>query len=144
MAMLKIYTSSHTSGVELIAPKDFKVNVADLDSDKTTRTASGLMNRDRVRARVRSISIDWGYLSRTQMASLIAHFNSDAAFTASNGTSVPSGFFMLEYPDPYSTTLDKRVFYVSDRSVPMFNFNITAPDGTSGMWESLSLTLIER
>lgn len=143
MAMLKIYTSSYTSGIDLLPPKDFKVNVGDLDSDKTTRTASGLMNRDRIRARVRSISVEWGYLSRTQMATLIAHFNSDAAFT-SGGVSVPKGFIMLEYPDPFATTLDKRVFYVSDRSVPMFNFSITAPDGTSGMWEGLTLTLIER
>lgn len=154
MAMLKIYTSSYPNGVDIVAPKSFKVDVSDLDSEGTKRTTSGIMQRDRLRARVRQVSIDWGYLTRSQMATLLSHFNCNANFTTSNvivndatvaSLAVKKGFLVLEYPDPYSSSVNhKRVFYVSDRSVPMFNFSVTAPDGTTGMWESLSLTLIER
>lgn len=155
MAMLKIYTSSYPTGTTILGPTSFVVGFSDLDSEQTTRTASGMMlTRDRVRSRVRKIDLEWKYLSRSQMATLLAHFNCNTAFTTSNvlvndvnqvSVSVPKSFLALEYPDPLSASSNqKRIFYVSDRNVPMFNFNLTAPDGTDGVWESLSLSLIER
>lgn len=140
MAMIKIYTSSNTSGVDLTGryvPKSFQVDVSDLDSDKTTRSVSGILNRDRIRARVHQLELEWGYLTRTEMSTLISYFNADSAFTASDGTSVPKGFIYVEFPSPFSSNSVKKVMYASDRSTPLFNFNM-------GMWEGLKLNLIER
>lgn len=152
--MLKIYNSSNTAGVTISpAPTSFKVNIADMDNDKSTRSATGIMTRTRIRRRVRTLELEWKYLTRAEMATIIAYFNSDTAFTMSGATatvpsanngnaetttsSVPIYFLALEYPDPYTSGNQRRIFYVSDRSTPLYNL-------TLGRWEGLSLSLIER
>lgn len=162
--MLKIYNSSNTAGVTISpAPTSLKVNVADMDNENSTRSAAGLMSRTRIRRRVRTIELEWKYLTRAEMATIIAYFNSDTAFTLATGnsattmeviydangkvtsangnkdmttTSVPRYFLALEYPDPYTSGNQRRIFYVSDRSTPLYNL-------TLGRWEGLSLSLIE-
>lgn len=58
---------------------------------------------------------------------------------------IPKGFFILEYPDGYlpPTTNSgkyKRIFYVSDRSTPVYNYNSTT---NTGLWEGVSFELVE-
>jgi hypothetical protein len=137
MAMLKIYTASYPSGIDLLPPNTFKVSLADLDSEKTTRTAKGTMVRDVIRSRVRSIELGWGYLTRAQMVTLLGYFNCDAQFTRYDSAVIPKGFISLNYPDPSSSTNITKTFYPSDRSTPLFNFAL-------GKWEGLTLTLVER
>lgn len=135
--MLKIYTNNYPQGVELLTPSKFKVTTSDFDSDKTTRNVRGYMVRDRIRARLKSLEIEWRGLSRAEMATLMNHFNSNAAFTTSDGLAVPKFFIALEYPDPSTTGNLRKIFYVSDRNSPLYNDNL-------GRWESLSFTLVER
>lgn len=140
MGVLKVYTSTITAGVDLtgrLVPKKFQVGVSDLDSEKTTRSVSGVLNRDRIRARVLKVDLEWGALTRSEMQTLLTYFNADASFTASDGTVVPKGFIYVEFPSPYSTSNVKKVMYAGDRSAPLYNFNM-------GLWEGLSLNLIEK
>jgi hypothetical protein len=137
-----IYNANYPNGIALKAPKTFKVDSDDLEGEKSRRTASGTMIRDRIRPRLRTIDIAWDAMNRADMATLINHFNSDAAFTVSNiygyaTYNVPKGFIVIEYPDPYITGDIKRVFFVKSRSTPMFNSLL-------GYWDGLSLTLEER
>jgi hypothetical protein len=145
MALLKIYTSSNTSGVDLTpSPKNINVSIMDLDSDKTTRNAKGFMTRDIIRKNVRKLSIEFPILSRVQMKVILDHFNASDGFTASDSKVIPKGFIYLEYADPFSTTAIKKVFYITDRSTPLFHMNLKGTDGNVGVWEGLSFELIER
>jgi hypothetical protein len=141
--MLKIYNATYPSGVDIATPKTFTVELMDLDSQNTQRTANGTMVRDVIRSRVRKIQMDFPALTRAEMQTLLTAVNAEASFSATgitdaSGTvTVGKGFFVLEYPDPLSTTNHKRIFYVGDRKVPMYDFS-------RGLWEGTQFSLIER
>ena len=46
-------------GVLMPAPKTYSIDRSDLDSENTTRSLSGIMNRDRVRQGVYKLKITW-------------------------------------------------------------------------------------
>jgi hypothetical protein len=141
--MLKIYNAVYPNGVDIATPSKFSVNVGDLDSEKTQRMANGILQRDIIRSKVRKLEMNFPALNREQMKTLLEAVNADQAFTASgitgiSGTvSIGKGFFVLEYPDPLSLTNDKRIFYVGDRKIPMYDFS-------RGLWEGVSFNFIER
>lgn len=147
MSMLRVFNSTYPNGIDILTPISFGVSIADLDSEETKRSGSGLLDRKIIRKRIRSIEVSWGLLSQEAAYQLINLFNSDTSFTTNlygnSSYSVPKGFFALEYPDPYvnpSTNpngITKRVFYAGDRNTPMKNF-------TKRQWEQLSLSFVER
>lgn len=47
------------NGVVMPAPQTFKIQKADLDSEKTTRSETGFLKRDRIRANVYKIECSW-------------------------------------------------------------------------------------
>lgn len=58
--------------------------------------------------------------------------------TTTNTTAVPANFMRIFYPDPENATYNTmRVFYLADKSVPLFNLQ-------KALWEGVSFTLIEK
>ena len=57
-------------GTALPNPTDYEVQLADLDSENTTRNAQGVLLRDRVRGGTYTISIGWEGLTQAQLRSI--------------------------------------------------------------------------
>lgn len=113
--MLKI------NGVTVRTPSSFQVDIQDLDSDNTKRSADGQLHRDRVGVK-RTLQCTWKHLSQAQMSTLL--------------NAMTAVFFTVTYPDPQAGVTTKT-FYVSDRNAPMYNYALDR-------WENLSLSFIER
>lgn len=109
------------NGVDIAAPKTFKVNIVDLDSDNTARNAKGVLLRDRLRI-MRTLECEWGPLSQADISRILQAVN-------------PTGV-SVTYPDPYDGTNQTRTFYAGDRSIPAYDFS-------SGMWQGLTMKLSE-
>lgn len=109
------------NGVEVTAPKSFKVSIMDLDGENTNRNARGVMLRDRIRV-TRKIECEWGPLTANEIKTIL--------------NAISGVYFSVSYPDPIEGQITKT-FYTGDRSAPAFNFK-------SNMWQGLSFNLIEK
>ncbi|MBY0756508.1 hypothetical protein K5V21_13740 [Clostridium sardiniense] len=109
------------NGVEVTAPKSFKVNIMDLDGENTNRNARGVMLRDRIRV-TRKLECEWGPLTSDEIKTIL--------------NVISNVYFSVSYPDPMEGQTSKT-FYTGDRSVPSFNFK-------NNMWLGLSFNLIEK
>lgn len=109
------------NGVEVAAPKSFKVNIVDLDADTTQRNSEGVMLRDRLRV-MRKLECEWGPLTSDEIKTILQ--------------GMKEVYFAVTYPDPMEGQVTKT-FYTGDRSIPAFDFK-------SDFWLGLSLHLIEK
>jgi hypothetical protein len=120
MAMISI------GGVALPNPTDYKVILQDLDSDNTTRSETGFLTRDRVRAGIYKIDVTWQV--KRPLLKLITDQLETAKFTVT--------FF-----DPTDSADHTAQMYCGDRSGTLKSYtDESKPD--ESLWE-LSLQLIE-
>lgn len=112
------------NGVAIASPKDFKVDISDLDGE-SGRNARGELIRDRVAVK-RKLECEWGPLTNSEISVLLQ--------------SVQSAFFRVEYPDPMTGTNQTKTFYVGDRSAPAY----FKDDSGKWLWKGLSMNLIEK
>lgn len=105
------------------------VTLQDLDSENSTRTASGRMVRDRIVGGAeakRKLEITWPAMSSADMSRTLQ--------------AIAGSFFWVKYPDPYTGTYRTAEFYAGDRSAPIYGGQ--TPEGM--LWEGLEVNLIER
>ncbi len=115
--------------VALPCPQELTVNLMDIDAETTTRSASGLMLRDRVvggATAKRKLEIKW-HADKPDNIKLILQ-------------AIKDEFFYVRYPDPYTGEMRTARFYAGDRSVPMYSYNL---GGNGILWNSLKVNLIE-
>lgn len=127
--VLSIGASEETL-VVMPAPHSLTVLIQDIDAASTTRSADGVLHRDRVRGAanaVRKLKIEWVGLS-TESAKKILNAVSDE-------------FFYVKYEDPYTNTMRVGYFYTGDRSAEVLSTNL---HGNGTVWKSLSFDLIEQ
>lgn len=117
MAILKI------NGVAIPDPKEFSVDIMDID-DETTRNAKGDLIRNRI-ATKRKLNCQWPSCGNAEMSIILK--------------AVKNVFFTVEYPDPMEGTRLTKTFYVGDRQMPVYS----VIDGVV-RWEGLSMNFIER
>lgn len=117
--MLKI------NGVEVTAPKTFKVDISDLDGE-SNRNAAGELIRDRIAVK-RKLSCEWPPLQMDEISTLLQ--------------AVKDIYFQVYYPDPMDGAFSTRTFYVGDRSAPAYWF-----DESKGihLWQGLTMDFIEK
>lgn len=116
--MLKI------NGVAIASPKDFKVDINDLDGE-SGRNAKGELIRDRVAVK-RKLECGWGPLANNEISPILQ--------------AVQSTYFQVEYPDPMTGNIQIKTFYVGDRSAPMY---FKSKSGQY-LWQGLTMNLIEK
>ena len=109
-------------GVELPSPT--KYDLSYMDMDKSGRTSSGLMVRDRIGTK-RKLELDWGVLSSSDTSKILK--------------AVKPPFVDVEFYDLETDQEATGVFYAGDRKSKMILFKNGAPS-TKG----LSFNLIER
>lgn len=106
-------------------PSEFQVEVLDLDdADTTTRTANGVLNRDRVAVK-RQIQVSWPPLPMNKMSALLKQMS--------------GVYFEFYYPDPMEGKYVTKTVYVGNRPAPM----AIEKNGVV-WWDSLKVTLTEK
>ncbi len=101
MAMINI------DGTDLPAPSKFKPPNMDLDSEDSKRNELGVMQRDRIRADVFKLELEWKAITSSQLATIKAAIH-PARFEATFVTEVG-----------YVT----KTMYVSDRNIEMVKYD---------------------
>lgn len=107
----------------------FTVRLQDLDGENSSRTASGVMVRDRIVGGAdakRKLEIKWPAMRSADMSKIL------------NAISEP--FFLVKYPDPYIGGWRIGAFYAGDRSAPAYGG--TTAEGL--LWDGLEVNFIER
>ncbi|MBY0011503.1 DUF6711 family protein [Paenibacillus typhae] len=106
-------------------PSEFQVEVLDLDdAETTTRTADGILNRDRVAVK-RQIQVSWPPLTMATMSRLLKQMS--------------GVYFEFHYPDPMEGKYVTKTVYVGNRPAPM----AIEKNGVI-LWDSLKVTLTEK
>ena len=130
MAILRIAKVGSDEFTALPAPNKMKVIVQDIDSANTTRSASGMMQRDRVAGGAdakRKIELEWSGLRAVAVSEILQK--------------IGDVFVQVEYPDTYTGETRIGVFYSGDREADMYSYNLY---DTGILWKSLKANLIEQ
>lgn len=121
MAILQI------NKIDITDPMTLTWDIYDLDGeDGAGRTADGLMHRDRVAVK-RKLNCTWSPLEPYEMSVLLK--------------AMDDVFFTVRYPDAHDGMYREGVFYVGDRSAPLYVWNEAKQ---KFLWEGLSANFIER
>lgn len=118
MALLTI------NGVVLPEPVEYKVTLQDLDSENTTRSETGKLHRDRIRAGIYKIEASW-VVTKNELKKI-----TDV---------VASARFSVNFFDPTKSSHTTAQMYAGDRSGGL---KANAKDGNKSLW-TLSCSLIE-
>ena len=130
MAILRIAKVGSDTFTALPAPNKMKVNVQDIDSANTTRSASGKMQRDRVAGGAgakRKLELEWAGMNAAQVSQILQ--------------SIGDVFIKVEYPDTYTGKTRVGIFYSGDREAEMYGYNLY---NRGIVWKSLKANLIEQ
>ena len=119
MAMITI------GSTDLPNPSDYDVTRSDLDSDNTTRSETGVLTRDRVRAGIYSIKCTFK-VTKTQLKSI-----TDAISGAS---------FSMTFFDPTTSSSPTITAYAGNRSAKLIKYK--TGDEDNSRWE-LSVDFIQ-
>lgn len=129
MATLYIGDTEDTM-VAIPEPHKMEVDLQDIDSASTTRSADGTMLRDRLcggESSKRKLILEFAAMRSDKMQTILQAIKND--------------FFWVSYPDPYTADRRAAVFYAGDRSAPIYSTNL---HGRGMLWEGLKVNLIEK
>ena len=130
MAILRIAKVGSEEFTALPTPNKMKVNVQDIDSANTTRSANGMMQRDRVAGgpdAKRKLELEWAGMNAAAVSQILQ--------------AIGDVFVQVEYPDTYTGQTRVGIFYSGDREAEMYSYNLY---GSGILWKSLKANLIEQ
>lgn len=116
------YTSSVGTYVTVPVPSVYQWALQDVSDSEAGRTEDTLMHKNRVAQKVK-IELQWQNLSTADASTILNAFNSE--------------YLSIEYLDPKSNAFLTKIFYVGDRSAPLYN-------ATMNVWSNISFNIIER
>lgn len=88
------------NGTRLPTPTTYRVQMADLDTENTTRDETGVLHRDRIRSGVYKIIVSWR-LRSSQLASIISLIQSSS--------------FTVTFFDTNTMSYQTKTMYAGDR-----------------------------
>ena len=113
----------YVDNVELFpAPSKYQQIVSDISKADSGRTEDGKMWKEKV-GQLTKIELEWSYLTTSQVTAILSAFDPE--------------YFDVTVLDAKSGEYRTAEFYVGDRTMPLYNSRI-------GVWENLSLNIIER
>lgn len=113
------------NGVSVKAPKEFSVDIEQIDGE-TSRNAAGNMVRDRITSK-RKLNLAWGALSNSEISTIL--------------NAIDPVFFTVNYPDPKSGGQATRTFYSGTPSAPSYTWNEAL---SRYAWQGLSVNFVEK
>lgn len=103
-------------------PSDYNFIISDVSDSESGRTEDGTMWKNKVGQMVK-IELSWQNPTGNMVTSILDLFAPE--------------YFTVKYFDPRINNFNTSVFYVGDRSTPMYNF-------PKNLWTDLKLNIIER
>ncbi len=106
----------------VFVPSKYQYDLQDVSASDAGRTENALMHKRRITQKVK-IELEWTALTTAEMAILLEQFDPE--------------YISVEYLDPKVGGYTTKIFYVGDRTSPLYN-------ASKGLWESLAFNIIER
>lgn len=110
------------NGVAVKSPSVYKWKLEDLSASDAGRTEDTVMDKKRIGQLV-GIELQWNKVGIEDAAIILKQFNPE--------------YIEVEYLDAMAGEYVTRVFYVGDRSAPLYN-------GELGLWDNIAFNLIGR
>lgn len=110
------------NGVAIPCPSGYTWGLEDVSAPDAGRTEDALMHKKRV-GQVVSIDLSWQNIETSVASTLLNAFNPE--------------YITVTYLDPMAGTTVTSVFYVGNRSAPMYN-------ARKGLWSNVTFKIIKR
>ena len=111
-----------TGAVTVACPSTYQYGLQDISQADAGRTEDTTMHTLRLGQTVK-LQLAWQNIQSNVVSSVLQAFNSE--------------YIIVRYLDAYFGTYRSSVFYVGDRSAPLYNSRL-------GIWSSVSFNIIER
>lgn len=109
-------------GSPVPCPSSFIWKLEDVSASDAGRTEDAKMHKKRI-SQVRGIELSWQNVGTDVASAVLNAFNPE--------------YITVKYLDPMSNGFRTSVFYVGNRSSPMYNASM-------GLWQNISFNIIER
>lgn len=125
-AITHVYPKNGTAAAfDGVQPSSYQWKLEDVSKPNAGRTEDGTMQKLRMR-QVVGIELSWQNITTAQAKTILTAFNPE--------------YINVTYLDPMGNPADgyytTKVFYVGDRSAPLYN-------ATLGRWSNISFNIIE-
>lgn len=109
-------------GVAVKCPSSYKWKSEDLSNSSAGRTEDTNMDKNRI-GQIVGIELSWNNVTIQEASQILKQFDPE--------------YIEVEYLDAKEGKYIKSIFYVGDRSAPLYNAEV-------GKWSNISFNLIER
>ena len=109
-------------GKPVRCPSSYVYKLEDVSASDAGRTEDTMMHKKRV-GQVTGIELSWNNITTAEVATILRAFDPE--------------YITVEFLDAKLGGYRKTVFYVGNRSAPMYN-------ATLGLWSNVSFNIIER
>jgi hypothetical protein len=110
------------NGAAIACPSTYVYNLQDISAADSGRTEDTNMHKNRIGQCV-SLELSWQNIPTATVSAILQAFNPE--------------YITVQYLDAKSGSFKTSVFYVGDRSAPMYNAKL-------GLWSNVSFNIIER
>lgn len=122
VAPYNINTSTAGTAVYVPVPSKFQYALQDVSDAAAGRTEDTLMHKNRIGQKVK-IELEWLGKNNAEISEILTAFNSE--------------YLLINYLDAKLGAYTQKVFYVGDRSAPLYNSLLD-------IWENITFNIIER
>lgn len=119
-------TVHKSTGNITLVPSSMTWDLEDISSSDTGRSQSGLMYQ-KIVARKRKLSLSWKAVTKEEAQVILSAVVDE------------SPYLSVTYPDALSGTNERRTFYVSAKTAPVYTWQVNKK-----IYSSISFDLIER
>lgn len=111
-----------TTGVSVVCPSKYQYSLQDISQADAGRTEDTTMHKLRL-GQCAKVQLEWQNISGSNASAILQAFNSE--------------YIAVNFLDPYFNAYRTTVFYVGDRSAPMYSAIL-------GLWSNVAFNIIER
>lgn len=122
VAPYDIFSGTTGTYVYVPVPSKYQYNLQDVSASDAGRTEDTLMHKLRLSQKV-TLNLQWVYKPLDEVSEILSAFNPE--------------YLSIEYLDGLQGAFVTKIFYVGDRSAPMYNQKLN-------LWENINFNLIER
>ncbi len=115
-------TATGAAVTDVPCPSSYTWDMEDVSESDAGRTQDGAMHKKRI-GQVVAISLSWRNITDAAVSKILKTFNSE--------------YLKVNYYDAMAGTFQTLIFYVGNRTAPMYNKRL-------GLWQNLSFKIIDK
>ena len=108
--------------VTVKCPSSFQWSLSDLSDSSAGRTEDTLMHKNRIGQKVK-LNLEWKNITTAECSAILKAFNPE--------------YIEVTYLDAMKGDYDTKIFYVGDRSAPLYNSKL-------GLWSNVAFNITEQ